>query len=193
MAHERGPMRVGSTPSRFLIAGSWAAVILVLVLAALVFAHGMHGVAAVSAPDRAGSVAVGSPLPDVRITALDGSASSLRAYAGHPLWLNFFATWCVPCKAELPEIEHRYQTDKPAGLVVLGLDQQESALAVQDFTRHYGVTYPVAIDDGPAAVAFQVRTIPLSVFVDAGGTVRAIHIGQMQPPDMDAALRSILR
>lgn len=186
-------MRDGPTPSRFLVPGSWAAIILLFVLAVLMFARGMHGVAAVNAPDRTGSVAVGSRLPDVRITALDGRASSLRAYAGHPLWLNFFATWCVPCKAELPEIERRYQTDKPAGLVVLGLDQQESAFAVRDFTRQFGVTYPVAIDDGPAAVAFQVRTIPLSVFVDAGGTVRAIHIGQMQPTDMDAALRSILR
>jgi thiol-disulfide isomerase/thioredoxin len=116
----------------------------------------------------------------------------LRSYAGHPLWVNFFATWCVPCKAELPEIERRYKTYNGVGLVVLGIDQQESSYAVSAFAKSYGVTYPLAIDQGAAASLFSVHLLPLSMFVDVTGTIRLIRIGQMQPDAMDAALETIL-
>lgn len=177
--------------TRFLVAG-WITVAILFILAWFVYARGMRDVAGVATPFASGAVAVGKPLPDAPLTRLDGSKVSLSTFVGHPLWLNFFATWCKPCKAELPEIERRYSADKAAGLVVLGIDQQEPAAAVSAFTGHFGVTYPVAIDAGAAAVLFDLRTIPLSVFVDASGTVRAIRLGQMEPGAMDEALREIL-
>ena len=168
------------------------AVILLFVLAWVVFRQGMQGVSDVRTPTASGALEVGSPLPDVELRRLNGTDTTLRSYVGHPLLVNFFATWCEPCKAELPEIERRYAVDKGQGLVVLGVDQQEASFAVDAFTKHFGVTYPVAIDTGKAAVLFHLHTIPLSVFVDASGVIRAIRIGQMQGADIDASLSTVL-
>lgn len=174
-------------------AGIWACLILLILLAAALFVRGMGRVSDVRTPSSSGSLHLDGSLPDIALRTLTGKPVSLLAYAGHPVWINFFATWCQPCKAELPEIERRYLADKSKGLVVFGVDQQESAVAVRSFTSHFGVTYPVAIDPGQAAVAFDLHTIPLSVFVDARGVIRYIRVGQMQPADMDAALRTILQ
>lgn len=180
----------GSVPRIIWLA--WIAIVLLFVLAWLLYRHGMARVSDVIAPQSSGSVAVDKSLPDAPLWRPDGGRTTLRAYVGHPLWINFFATWCVPCKAEIPEIERRYDADQGAGLIVFGIDQQESAAAVTAFAKHFGITYPVAIDTGNAASIFDLRTIPLSVFVDASGTIRSIRIGQMQPDAMDAALRTIL-
>ncbi|HET9341795.1 MAG TPA: TlpA disulfide reductase family protein [Candidatus Eremiobacteraceae bacterium] len=175
-------------------AAIWAFVILLIgaVIGALIFKHGMATVAAVRSPQSSGKVMVGGALPDLALSSLTGSPVSLRTYTGRPVWVNFFATWCVPCKAELPQIEQRYKDKKAGGLVVFGVDQQEQAVAVKSFTAHFGVTYPIAIDTGAAALAFNIHTIPLSVFVDSSGIVRYISIGQMQPAEMDEALKTIL-
>lgn len=175
-------------------ASIWAGVILLIgaIAAVLIFKNGMVRVAEVRQPRSSGKVMVGGALPDLALRSLTGSTIGLRAYTGHPVWVNFFATWCEPCKAELPQIEQRYKSLKADGLVVYGVDQQEQAIAVKSFTAHYRVTYPIAIDPGTAALAFNIHTIPLSVFVDSTGIVRYISIGQMQPAEMDEALRTIL-
>jgi peroxiredoxin len=177
-----------------LRASIWAGIILLVgaVAAVFIFKNGMVGVAEVRQPRSSGKVMVGGALPDLALRSLTGSAVSLRAYTGHPVWVNFFATWCEPCKAELPQIEQRYKSHRAMGLVVYGVDQQEDAVGVRSFTAHYGVTYPIAIDPGAAAFAFNIHTIPLSVFVDSTGIVRYISIGQMQPAEMDEALKTIL-
>jgi peroxiredoxin len=178
--------------SPVLRVGIWTCIILLILLAAALFVRGMGRVSDVRTPGSSGSLHVGDSLPNVTLSTLTGKPVSLRAYEGHPVWINFFATWCVPCKAELPEIERRYKARGANGLVVFGVDQQESPVAVESFTKHFGVTYPIAIDPGGAAVAFDLHTIPLSVFVDPHGVVRYIRIGQMQPADMDDALKTIL-
>lgn len=172
--------------------GIWTCLILVIVLAAALFMRGMGRVADVQTPVSSGQLRVGSALPDVSLRTLTGKPVRLLAYADHPVWVNFFATWCPPCKAELPEIERRYKALAPRGLVVYGVDQEEPAVAVRSFTSHFGITYPIAIDPGDAAAAFDIHLLPLSVFVDASGVVRFVRIGQMQPAEMDDALKTIL-
>jgi len=178
--------------ARFARMSAWGLVAVLFVAAWLLYRHQMAGVYDFRNPATSGSLTVGKPLGDVPLVRLDGARTSLSAYEGHPLWVNFFATWCVPCKAELPEIERRYSRYRGEGLVVLGVDQQESALAVTTFDKHFALTYPVTIDRGDAALSFDIHTIPLSLFVDAGGEVRIIHIGQMQPQMMDDALAAII-
>ena len=139
-----------------------------------------------------GRATIGSPAPDVAFAALDGSHATIRSFTGHPLLINFFATWCVPCKAELPLIQSRYERLAARGLEVIGLDQQEDAPDVRKFARAHGVTYPVFIDQGAAIDAYGGNSIPMSLFIDAKGVLQAVHIGEMSDAMLDADLQKIL-
>jgi cytochrome c biogenesis protein CcmG, thiol:disulfide interchange protein DsbE len=141
---------------------------------------------------EAASSAVGKVAPNAPVTTLAGESMQLRALRGHPVWLNFFATWCPPCKAETPDVEARYRALRSRSLEVLGIDQEESPQLVEPWIKKFGITFPVVIDEGPAAASYDVFMLPTSVFIDAGGIVRAVHIGQMTPSQMDTDLKRIL-
>lgn len=135
---------------------------------------------------------VGKPVPDAAIFTLDGKASHIQALVGQPLWLNFFATWCVPCKSEMPAMEKEYRIFHRGGLEVVGLDQQENPVLVAAFVRPFGLTFPLMLDRGAGREAFHVFAIPTSVFIDRRGEVRAVHIGAMTPDQMEADIKKIL-
>ena len=142
---------------------------------------------------RYGSATIGAPAPDVTFATLDGGKQRLSASFGKPLVVNFFATWCVPCKAELPLIESRYVKLRSSGLTVLGVDEQESAKSVIAFTRAHGVTYPIVIDaDETAFDAYAGHAIPTSLFIDRNGVLQAVHIGYLTPELLDAELQKIM-
>ncbi|HME81332.1 MAG TPA: TlpA disulfide reductase family protein [Candidatus Eremiobacteraceae bacterium] len=169
----------------------WAAVFVLFVGAAVLFAIDVarwNGGAGV----RYGSATIGAPAPDTRFVTLDGANASLRDYAGKPLLVNFFATWCTPCKAELPLIQSRYVQLRARDLEVLGADQQESASQVRAFVAAQGVTYPTVIDQGAAIDAYGGEAIPMSLFIDRRGVLRAVHVGEMNAAMLDADLQKIL-
>ena len=141
---------------------------------------------------RYGLAEVGKPAPDFALVRLDGSPTSLARYEGRPLWLNFWASWCGPCKAEFPDIERMYLRYAKSGLVVLGVDQEETAAKVKSFARERGATFPLVIDQGAGTLTYAVAALPMSVFIDAGGIVRFVYNGQMSPQDMQNALDTIL-
>lgn len=135
---------------------------------------------------------IGKPAPDVSVLTLDGRSMRLEAH-GHPLWLNFFATWCPPCKVEMPDIERRYLLNRKDGLLVVGVDQQENPALVKRFAQPLGITFPLVIDSGQAAAKYRAFAFPTSVFIDARGVVRALHTGAMTQAAMDADLATILK
>jgi cytochrome c biogenesis protein CcmG/thiol:disulfide interchange protein DsbE len=135
---------------------------------------------------------VGKAAPDAPVTTLDGRPLRLSSFAGRPLWLNFFATWCPPCKAEQPSIEALYRRFRSQRLEVVGIDQDETPRLVAPYLQRYAISYPVVIDEGPAAAAYNVFDLPTSVFIDSRGVVRALKIGQMSPQEMSADLKHIL-
>ena len=142
---------------------------------------------------RYGRATIGAPAPDVTFDTLDGSKQALRASFGRPLIVNFFATWCVPCKAELPLIESRYVKLRSLGLTVLGVDEQETAKSVRAFTRAHGVTYPIVIDStGSVFDVYAGHAIPTSLFIDRDGVLRAVHVGYLTGDILDGELTKIL-
>ena len=165
----------------------WVVVVILFIVAILLFR------ANVQRALRTGPGGVGNPARDVALLALDNKHTRLSAHLGHPLWVNFFATWCVPCKAELPEIEKRYLREKARGLEVLGIDEQEERALVVPFVKKMHMTYPVTIDNtGAATELYHVSAIPTSIFIGADGRIKAAHIGEMDGDMMDEALKKIL-
>jgi thiol-disulfide isomerase/thioredoxin len=171
----------------------WIVVAALFAIAGLLFWRSINIVTAVPASATSSGLAhLGKPAPSIPLLTLSGSSIALRAYSGKPLWVNFFATWCPPCKDELPQIERRYERLRPSGLIVLGIDQQEATKVVKPFIARFRLQYPILIDNGKAPNVFSLEALPTSVFIDRQGIVRFIQIGEMTPPMMDKALATIL-
>ena len=139
-----------------------------------------------------GQAALGAAAPAVTFTTLTGKQQPLSTYGRAPLVVNFFATWCVPCKAELPLLQSRYERLRSSGLVVVGVDEQEEAAQVRAFVKSHGVTYPVMLDDRKAFDTYGGHAIPTSLFIDRRGVLQAVHIGEMSADILDADIQKIL-
>ena len=116
--------------------------------------------------------------PDFELTLLDGKPFKLSDRIGKEvIVLNFFATWCVPCRTEMPELNrfHTRQQGKP--FVMLGIDALESRELVTKFVNDLGVTFPVAIDNGSVAFSYGVKSYPTTVVIDAGGRIALYETG----------------
>ncbi|GAC1473013.1 MAG: hypothetical protein PVSMB7_26410 [Chloroflexota bacterium] len=114
--------------------------------------------------------------PSFRLSSTDGRTRSLAEYRGHPVLLNFFATWCTTCKAELPAIA-RARRQHP-GLIALLIDERETAGQVRAFLRGLHVPLPALLDaDGSVAARYAIADQPITVWVAPSGRVRAKSVG----------------
>jgi len=128
------------------------------------------------------STSVGAPAPDFTLRDLDGHNETLSDHLGKDVVLiDFWATWCVPCGAEMPHLERMYQAHKGQGFLVLGIamDGPESVAQVGPFARRYGVTFPVLLDEETRVVGVYnpKRTAPLNVLIDRKGQIARVRDG----------------
>jgi peroxiredoxin len=132
---------------------------------------------------------VGAVAPDFSLQNLQGEAVSLRDLRGQNVLINFWATWCGPCREEMPDIQARYNR---GDFAVLAVDFGESAEAVRGFLDEINVDLPVVLDtDGRVQELYRVRGYPSTFFIDRNGVVRFFHIGQMSAADIDSFLRQL--
>src|SRR5215469_5295333 len=134
--------------------------------------------------------AIGQPAPSFSLKDIDGTPVSLAQYKGKPVFINAFATWCPPCKLELPGIVKAYPQYK-GRVVFLGVDEQEDAELVMPFLKRFGITYQVLLDPGSFTEAYQVDSLPWSFFIDSSGVVRKISRGFMTPEQLKDNLAAI--
>jgi thiol-disulfide isomerase/thioredoxin len=125
---------------------------------------------------------VGQPAPPFLLEDLAGTPVASKSLRGKPVYINLFASWCPPCRTELPAIVRSYGHFK-GQIAYLGVDEQEPAERITPFVRTMGIGYPVAIDQGQLQASLGARAIPLSVFIDRRGIVRAIFRGPI-PADV---------
>jgi cytochrome c biogenesis protein CcmG, thiol:disulfide interchange protein DsbE len=135
------------------------------------------------APDTA-SLATGPEIglraPDFSLAALDGAPRQLSGLRGQVVLINFWATWCPPCRAEMPAIEAAYERYRGQGFTVLAVTADANPAGVAAFTQEHALTFPALLDqDGAVHATYFARGLPSSFFIDRQGVVRAIHRGQM--------------
>lgn len=122
---------------------------------------------------------VGSLAPDFEFNDMNtGETYKLSSLRGKPVWINFWATWCPPCRAEMPDMEKIYGEYKDKDLVILGIDDGESAQTVKEFTNSLELTWPFMLD-GNRAIGnkYLVSSLPSHFYVDRNGIIQAVHIG----------------
>ncbi len=123
---------------------------------------------------------VGAPAPDFTLQSLDGQAVALSDYRGQVVLLNFWATWCEPCKLEMPAFDEVQQSVGPQGLQVLAVNFDEPAAVVQAFQDELGLTFPLLLDPGAVVQRlYRVVGYPTSYWIDRDGQVAAMHVGVM--------------
>jgi cytochrome c biogenesis protein CcmG/thiol:disulfide interchange protein DsbE len=140
-----------------------------------------------------GSPLLGKPAPPIELLDLDGVPISLAALAGRPTVVNFWASWCEPCKAEFPLLVAAVAAHHDDGLAVLGVIHQDQPDAARRFADDAGATWPQLVDPGDAVYdAYRVPGPPLTAFIDRDGIVRAVSYGALSQASLDAQLATIL-
>lgn len=133
-----------------------------------------------SAPVAAQRRASPDVLPDVAVLRLDGSTSSMVQWRGRPLVLNVWATWCPPCRKEMPSLQKLSDELAPEGIGVVALSIDDDINLVREFVLKYGIRFPVAIAASPANASSElgVQALPLTLYVTADGRIVSRVLGE---------------
>jgi cytochrome c biogenesis protein CcmG/thiol:disulfide interchange protein DsbE len=122
----------------------------------------------------------GFPAPDFTLDLLEGGQITLSDLHSKVVLVNFWASWCPPCRAEMPAIEKVYRSYRDLGLEVLGVNttDQDSQSAAQAFIQENGLTFPVLLDyTGAVSAAYNLRGLPSSFFIDRDGVIHSVVVG----------------
>jgi len=189
----------------------WASVLIVAgglligLAAGLIVFYGLPASApaqsAVSLPTQPGAAAtvmpapapvVGAPAPDFTLADLSGASVSLAGYKGQVVVLNFWATWCPPCKVEMPTLEQHYTDYMAQGLVVVGVEAGESKAEVQAFATNQRLTFPILPDEKATVTdMYRVSALPTTFVIDRQGLIVQQHLGMMTETQVDGYLAEL--
>jgi peroxiredoxin len=136
------------------------------------------------------------PAPDFVLTDLDGNRHRLSDYLGQVVMINFWATWCPPCRAEMPSMQRAWEELEPEGIVMLGIDVGEDEETIFVFTANYPVEFPLLMDrDSKVIGQWPVRGLPTTFVIDPEGRIayRAIGGREWDDPELVAAIRALKR
>ncbi|NJM08372.1 redoxin domain-containing protein [Candidatus Gracilibacteria bacterium] len=142
---------------------------------------------------------VNRPAPALTLDTLGGGSIDLANYRGQVVLLNFWGTWCEPCRRELPAIQAAYDELSGQGLMVIGVNLTDDEIVngeteadIAAFLAQYGVDYPTALDrEGTVTNAYRVFPLPTSFFIDGNGQIRYVHIGELTQEDVRARFNEL--
>ncbi len=120
----------------------------------------------------------GSPAPEIQVLTMDGVALNLSDFRGKPVILNFWASWCGPCTAEMKAIEAVYQKHKTEDVIILAVNQGENDETIKGYGELWKLNFRLTRDAGQeAGRIYKVQALPTTVFVDRQGNIHEYHIG----------------
>jgi peroxiredoxin len=136
---------------------------------------------------------IGQPMPDLALTSLSGEQVRLSDFAGQPVLINAWATWCPPCRAEMPLLNEYYLQHKEDGFVILAVNAGETQSLVAEFISQTGFNFPVLLDpDSESLSRMGVFSFPTSILVGKDGTVKKVHVGIITPETMQNEIAPLL-
>ncbi|MBI1885362.1 MAG: TlpA family protein disulfide reductase [Chloroflexi bacterium] len=120
----------------------------------------------------------GKLAPNFLLPTLDGGELRLSRLRGKPVVLNFWATWCSPCRREIPQLVDAYDRFRDQGLAVVGVNLQEDRDTIQDYSDDFGMDFPIPIDhSGDVGREYRLLGLPTTYFIDRDGVVRSVYRG----------------
>ena len=122
----------------------------------------------------------GFQAPDIKLQGIDGTSYLLSDLRGQAVLVNIWASWCLPCKAEMPAMQKVYDTYKDQGFVILAVNAtyQDSAAKATKFVEDYRLSFPILLDkNGIVTAAYQINSFPTSFFINAEGLIKDVIIG----------------
>ncbi len=160
---------------------SWTVVSLFLLSLGVIWAFATRApVAATTGGAPPPSPREGFSAPDFTLETLDGNQITLSDLHGKIVLVNFWASWCPPCRAEMPAIERVYRSYRDLGLEVLAVNttNQDDVAAAAAFIQELGLTFPIPLDrSGAVSASYNLRGLPSSYFIDHQGVIRSVVVG----------------
>jgi peroxiredoxin len=136
---------------------------------------------------------VSYPAPELELTDLNGELVSLAGITGQVVLVNHWATWCPPCRAEMPDLEAYFRAHKNDGFTLVGINSGDQREQVVDFQREVGLTFPLWLDpDSLALRAFQSSALPSSFLIDKTGTIRFVWMGAVNLEALETYVTPLL-
>jgi thiol-disulfide isomerase/thioredoxin len=183
----------------------WRIGVLAVLATALLVSPGYAG-----GKKTAGPAAAGGPTPapeapakpkrkllSLTLTDLNGRSVKLSTWRGHPLIVDFWATWCPPCRKEVPELNAIYKKYRARGLVVVGVSvdkvQGDGVKSVRPFAREFKVNYPILMADDAVVEAMDLDNIPTTLFIDRKGKTIARLEGRGKSGELAQAAKTLFR
>lgn len=137
--------------------------------------------------------ASGNSAPDFTVTDINGKKLSLSSYRGKVVLLDFWATWCTPCRAEIPHFVEMQQQFGPQGLQVIGISMDDGPKPVKEFYEQYRINYPLAVGDDKLAESFGgVLGLPVNFLIDRDGRIVKKYLGATEVSDFDKDVADLL-
>ena len=145
-----------------------------------------------TATSRSGKELVGRKAPGFVAPVIGAQLATLEDYRGLPLILNFWASWCPPCREETPGMERVWRKYRNDGLVILGVNVQDGEDEARRYINEFGVTFPNVLDlDGRVTIDYGVTGLPVTFFVTRDGTISGRWVGSISEARLDSWARSL--
>lgn len=162
----------------------------------IIFTVVLVGCASTPTANTGAPVAVQAPAPPLALPTLDGTQTvDLQALRDNVVLVNFWASWCEPCKREMPLLQQWHEQGSDAGLVVLGVDTlyQDDRAAAEAFVEANNITYPILADEaGDTSRQWLVQGLPRTYVINRDGVVQALKLGEFTQADFNAQVAPLL-
>ncbi|MFN8499604.1 MAG: TlpA disulfide reductase family protein [Anaerolineae bacterium] len=168
---------------------------LLLIVLAPIAASLLYAGAAAGLPlERLGVKGDNSPAPDFTLPAFAGTDIRLADYRGRPVVLNFWASWCPPCRAEAPAVQRVWEQYQAQGVVFLGVNTSDNDRAARAYLAEYGITYPNVRDDGGSvAPLYHADSLPTTILIDRDGRIVGRRVGAVPEQWLAGRIEDMLK